>query len=324
MDIIYTITHNYVEVCAVSMVSAIMNNLDMPITFHIITANFTDDDYEYLNSVVASHDNIEIKYYDLANYDIEKYGIPNWRGNQIANARIFFQDIIDVSNLSHLLYLDADTIVVNSLSELSNYKGAINGVLESVFNYRLENLGLKRYFNSGVLFFDVEKWFEGDFQRRIIDYRTKNPNLILDYPDQDLINLAIGTETSVLPLRYNLPTYALIERCNFSERYYHNKRRYDYDVDVKTERDNAVIYHSCGFLDIKPWMENKVNPLNKYFEEYMELVDPNFNKEKLKGLKNFLINHPNLFYIVLEVKQNLAPDKVLKLFENYSTQHKKK
>ena len=323
MDIMYTINHSFVEIAAVSISSLIMNNSDKKLHFHIVTLDFTVDDYKFLDKLI-NNDNVEVSYYPLENYNIEEFEIPSWKGNQVANARLFFQDILETSRLDKLLYLDADTIVNGDLSSILKYKGTVNAVLETMFKYRLEALNLKRYFNSGVLLIDIEKWLERDFLKTLIDYRTKNPHIPLNYPDQDLLNLAIGNDINPIPLRYNLPVYALMDRFNFNEKFYGDKRKINSGIDLNEELANALIYHSWGPSIIKPWVQNKVNPLNKDFDKYMELINPDFNKEKLNGLKNFLVNNPSLFCFLLNLKLNVLPEKTVQVIEGYNISRRRK
>lgn len=296
MDFLYTISHNYVKIAAVSILSLIMNNSNKPLNIHIITLDFTDDDYSLLNDITRDFSFVSLNFYDLQSLNIEKYNIPPWRGNQIANARLFFSDVLDIGHISKLLYLDGDTIVNANLDSLFKYRGAVNAVLEPMPNYRLEKLKLDKYFNSGVLLFDVEKWLEGEFEERLIEYREKNPEEELLYPDQDLLNLAIGLNIDHLPLRYNIPPIALISNKGLNHSLYHNSKRYNLNTEYEKEIENAAIYHCYGLVDIKPWTENAVNPLNSLFLSYMDKIDPEFEKEKLKGLRNVLAKHPNIFY----------------------------
>jgi len=73
---------------------------------------------------MKKYNNIEISCYPLEKFNIDRFKIPNWRGSQIANARLFFEIILNqnISNIQQLLYLDADTMIVDDLTNLNNYK----------------------------------------------------------------------------------------------------------------------------------------------------------------------------------------------------------
>ena len=139
----------------------------------------------------------------------------------------------------------------------------------------------------------------------------KNPNIPLTYPDQDLINLAIGFEINPLPLRYNMRPYALVD--GFNKKFYNDKRKYNSGIDLETEINNAVIYHSYGGNGLKPWRKNKVNPINKEFDKYMRIINPEFKKENIPGLRRIIANHPSIYYSIVNLKDNKLPVKSLEL-----------
>lgn len=318
LNVLYTANHNYVNIMASSLLSLIMNNKDTNIHFHIITSAFTEIDYILINNIIKGASNCQVSYYDLDNYDISKYSIPDWRGTQIANARLFFADIIETKNMGKLLYLDSDTVVVGDLSDLLKVDASISAVPETVLKYKPKALGIDKYYNSGVLLFDVPSWIENEYQKRIIDFKRNHPNIILKYPDQDLLNVSIGESISELPYEYNILPYALIDYLNFNKSYYKDKRKTNSNVDIESSIQNKKIYHSAGLLSIKPWMENKVNPMNKDFEKYIEMINPDLNKEKLHGIKQILANNMMLLYFVLYLKTCVLPESLVETAENIS------
>ena len=322
LNILYTTDHNYSNITPGSILSTIMNNKNCRLHFHVITADFEEEDYRLLKAITEENEDVDLNFYDFDNFNIEDFNIPSWRGTQIANARLFFQDIIETSKIDKLLYLDSDTIILDDLMDILNCKGTVGAVPETVLNYRLKELGVKRYFNSGVLLLDICKWIEGDYQRKITDYRKKNPNLPLKYSDQDLLNVAIGEEITELPYEYNMPPYVLATGLNLRNHFYNDKRKYNNFNDVENKVKNAKIYHCCGFAGIKPWAKNNVNPFNEEFDKYMEIVNPNLNKEKLSGAKRILAEHKTLLYLILYMKNVILPENVIQKVENIQLKRK--
>lgn len=140
VDILYTVNSQYKEIMLTSCVSLILNNMDKDIHFHIVTSDFSCLDYEYCKSVLSKFSSATCKFYPLDKKYIEKFNIPNWRGSQIANAGIFFQDLIDLTEIQKLLYLDADTIVVSDIKDAFNYSNPINAVLDSCLQKRVDKM----------------------------------------------------------------------------------------------------------------------------------------------------------------------------------------
>ena len=94
LNILYTTDHNYSNITAVSILSTIMNNKNCRLHFHVITADFEEEDYRLLKAITEENEDVDLNFYDFDNFNIEDFNIPSWRGTQIANARLFFQDII--------------------------------------------------------------------------------------------------------------------------------------------------------------------------------------------------------------------------------------
>ncbi len=315
LNVLYTANHNYVNIMASSLLSLIINNKDTNIHFHIITSSFTEVDYILINNIIKGARNCQVSYYDLDNYDISKYSIPDWRGTQIANARLFFADIIETKKMGKLLYLDSDTIVVGDLSELHSFEGTISAVPEPVLKYRLKGLGISKYYNSGVLLIDVPSWVNNDYQKKIIDFRMSNPELKLMAPDQDLLNASLNSSISELPYKYNIWPAALIDFLNLNRAFYQDKRRSVNNFKVEDIQDRKI-YHSAGLVGIKPWMENKVNPMNEDFEKYMEMINPDLNKEKLHGIKKILANNKELLYLMIYLRNCVLPNQLVEFVDS--------
>lgn len=319
VDILYTVNSQYKEIMLTSCVSLILNNMDKDIYFHIVTSDFSCLDYEYCKSVLSKFPSVTCEFYPLDKKYIEKFNIPNWRGSQIANARIFFQDLINLTDVEKLLYLDADTIVVSDIKDAFNYSNPINAVLDSCLQKRVDKMNLTNYFNSGVLLFNVKEWMSEKCQDKVIDFREKNPYTELEFPDQDLLNFALSSYIGKMNSKYNISPVILMQEIN--QLYYKNNIRQLNQEDVNECINNGVIYHAYGLGRVKPWTNNKINPLTTEFDEYIKYVDENFKKEELGGFWQILNENKYLFYMVimapnyLPLSLNATLRKVIKKFK---------
>lgn len=308
LNILYTINQKYIDIMLASIMSLYFNNSHNELSFHIITEGFSSSDYAHVESILKQIPNVDIHFYSLDNYDIEKYDIPSWRGSQIGNARLFFQDIIKLDDIKNLLYLDADTIVVNDLAGILSYESAINATYDSISIPELKERNLTEYFNSGVLFFNIDKWLNGDYLRTIIDYNQNNQKALV-YPDQDLLNYALASKINKMPFRYNMGPYAMATKFNYNKHFYDGRSRLLDFSAIKEDIEDPVILHSYGAYSSKPWMDNKVNPFNEDFEYYMNFVNQEFTKEKLTGLKRLIYRNRNLYYFLLLSRGLLAQNR---------------
>ena len=191
INVLYTTDHNYLNYMLSSMYSLLENNKNNKINIHIVYDKFEKEDFTLIENVIKKFNNSNLFLHSFENIknEIEKYNIPNWRDTKIANARLFFsKEIKDVDNL---LYLDSDTFVVDDLSGLKKYKGAINMVQDNMSKNIIKELdtSITHYCNSGVLWVNMKKWLENDCDKKLVD--TIKSNKRIKFPDQDIINVAL-------------------------------------------------------------------------------------------------------------------------------------
>lgn len=315
LDVLYTINPEYLEIMLASLYSLVLNSGISNLRIHIITESFSLEDYKRIEKAMACFDNIEYYFYDLSCFDISKFNIPDWRGSQIANARLFFSSILAsrIGNISNLFYLDADTLVINNLNGLSAYQNnSINAVKENVLKSSYRRLGtLKQYYNSGVLFFNVLEWLDHDLEEKIKSFIANNKRELI-YPDQDIINCALQSEVSSMPLEYNLTTTNALFGPVGNFLFFANPNRNGSFKETRIAKKNTKIIHASGLLTIKPWTNNKINPFNEEWVKYLKMVNNDFQSSEIEGIKKIFAFHPWLFKLLL-ITQNYLPEEIQSL-----------
>jgi lipopolysaccharide biosynthesis glycosyltransferase len=122
--------------------------------------------------------------------------------------RVFLPEL--VPDADRVLYLDVDTIVVDSLEPLASidlsgaYVGAVTNVLLDHHAGRPSSLGLApgAYFNSGVLLMNLDAMRRDGCTEALLDYaRSRGPEL--EWPDQDTLNAVLGERRVALHPRWN-------------------------------------------------------------------------------------------------------------------------
>lgn len=147
----------------------------------------------------------------------------------MAMVRCFLTKIISESKI---IYLDVDTIVDSSLSELWNYN--TGGCCIAA---REEENG---YFNSGVMLFNLSTIKALHLDDKLIKI-LKNCRFV--FPDQDAMNIIFKNKVAYLPHKFNA-----IGR--------------DYEVKDK----EIAIRHYAGV--IKPWRNGATEFDKEYWEKY--------------------------------------------------------
>lgn len=322
IDILYATDQNYLTMTLASILSLSENsNLTTSerIDVHLMTEDITEEDRNKIELVNSLCPNINLFTYPLEEFHIERYGIPEWQNTQVANARLFFQKILkeQVEKMDRMLYLDSDTIILGDLSGLLNKEAPIYAVRDNTPSSYAKGLGLYTYYNSGVLYIDVKKWLEENYQEQIENYIENNQGKKFTYPDQDILNVVLQGQITELSREYNMAPYAYALR---DEKLTNYCKRYNVPLDeLLLARNNPKILHSTGLLGIKPWMINKIHPYNEPYREYISQVDPNFNLQIPRTIKGALAQYPSLFYTLFELKYNL-PETLDPCFRKLSIQ----
>lgn len=290
INVLYTTDHNYVKCMLVSLYSLLENNSHIDITVHIICDKFELKDYKKIEYVISEFKNSNVYFHSFENISrlIEEYNIPNWRGTQIANARVFFTSCI--KDTEQLLYLDSDTIVVSALSGLQTYDGAIHMVQDSMPTSHWQNLSvpLEKYCNSGVLWIDVNKWKEKGCDKKLSDMLEKD--ISYTYPDQDLLNMALRDEIELLPPEYNLFSTDAYYNSTFLQRFYKQAGIERYSInEIKNAKNNPIILHGTPFYNWSLWDGNNIHPYAKIYDEYLYKLFGKANNKQVVESPNQLI-----------------------------------
>ncbi len=299
LDVLYTVNHNYLDIMLASIYSLILNSNISKIRLHIIEDGFTKEDYAKIEECLKDFTLVEYYFYDIKNFDINKYQIPNWRGSQIANARLFFQSYLqnNLSDIENLLYLDGDTLVIDDLNDLGKYTNNVVGaVKENVpinYYHRLGN-NLNFYCNSGVILFNVPKWLEGNFEDKLIHFISEEPVKLI-YPDQDIFNVCFQNDITLLPKEYNMQTIDFQFQFMGDVLYFSSPLIDGNLKEIKNAKENVKIIHSTGYGDIKPWHHNLSHPFNEVYREYLLMANPDIELKDLSKYQEFIDTYPLLY-----------------------------
>ena len=182
------------------------NNISREINIHVLTDIISDINKVLLDETVSAYDCLSLHYY-IVNDTLLK-GLRT--GNLTLHTwyRLLLPEILP-NNVSRVLYLDADTIVTNSLDELFELdmgNVAIAGSLDpqSFTDKPYERCGYeknKQYICAGVLLINLDYWRENHLTDKIIKYAQAN-NERLIFQDQDAINYVCQDSKIILPFRY--------------------------------------------------------------------------------------------------------------------------
>ena len=285
MNILYTIDDNYTHVLAVSLLSLFESNKENNLNVTILVKHLNENNEKKLLDIAKRYNmTLRIIKDDKLDDFFISHGIKKYHGSYSAYYRLFFDKYFEENE--NILYLDADTIIVDNIKPLNNINlgdNYIAAVKEPQGKYYKELIGLKEfdYYNSGVMILNTNKW-KKDKCYDIIRNSIKN-KIFYVYPDQDIINIMFKNKIMTLDPKFN---YMPIHRiCN--EKCYDDVFGIDnyYSENIIGQaKQHPVIIHCYNFLGESPWMKNNSHPDKELFNQYFRktLIDyspqkPSFN-----------------------------------------------
>lgn len=209
----------------------------------------------------ASYKLPNIEFVDLTDEMGQHFGARpvNHHLSRTAYARILMPLSLSEAT-GRLLYIDCDTLVNASLAPLATIPmegfalAAVDDIAREVperHAKRNVDIGLPsetRYFNSGVLLIDLEKWRAERVSERTIAFANERPSLPM--MDQDALNGALRGQWLPLDERWNLHRRLI-------------KRRYTDDPGIWAD---ARIIHFIG--QIKPNYTDCTHPARQLYLDH--------------------------------------------------------
>ena len=262
VNVCFTINDLFFLPCCVAIKSIIASKRqNYSIRFFVVYNNLSNKNINKIKKIVEKHKESvifrQIKLSDFENLPIEPYSHYTYENYFRINIPHIFPDI------DKMLYLDSDIVVNSDISELFN-TDISSSYLACVYEKYQNSLriieGLKsidteyeveksyKYYNSGILLINCNKWREDQISSKLFDFAELNSSLIY-LPDQDTINYVINKNIIYLDYAWNVQ-FNLESLDDFNEN------------DIK-------IIHFVG--PIKPWKTFSLNMYTLYFYKYISI-----------------------------------------------------
>lgn len=240
-------------------------NKENNIKVHLFSANLSENNVNFIKEFTHSHKQ-EFEFYRLDLELFKSYPVDE-RISYAAYYRLVVPEIIN-PEVERFLYLDADIIIQRNLKEL--FEIDLNGhVIAATHDivavrdkyYEHHDIPEKyKYFNSGVLLVDVEKWKENNATKTIREYLINNIKRCV-FHDQDGLNGVLHTKRYVLPPEWNQQVGLYFLDYNLLS------NMYGEELYLKALNTPAVIHYN-GWE--KPWHFLCGHPGKKLFLKHLE------------------------------------------------------
>ena len=192
-------------------------------------------------------------------------------------------------DVSRILYLDSDTLVLERLNKLSDFQmnGCVIGmVMDSLVDKKKALIGFERndpYYNSGVILVDVGRWKAERYRDKLIEHSMYHTYGTVD---QDILNVVFKDRILTLPIEYNFQPHHLVydEKTYFTV-FTHKDGLYYSADEIRKARESIRIMHFFRYLGEQPWHKGNVHPCTPYFDRYLKKSPWNDydKKESRKG-----------------------------------------
>ena len=261
MNILFTIDRGYVKRLAKCIQSIIRFPSEDGYDIYIMHSDLESVDETYLRREAAGKD-VRIHFVGI---NIEETDFPESDRYPLQIYYRIFASFFLPQNLEKIIYLDADTIVINPLIELwkmefnGNYFLACTHIRKVLNKINRIRLGIKEerpYINSGVMLMNLTELRKRQNYSEMKEY-VKKYRKVLTLPDQDIITALYGDKIGLLDtMVYNLSDRML---AIYNGDMGHKKR------DIDWVREHTVVIHYYGKQ--KPWNKNYRGVLDVFYKE---------------------------------------------------------
>jgi Lipopolysaccharide biosynthesis proteins, LPS:glycosyltransferases len=238
----------------VGMTSIILNNPEVALFFHVFTAGLPQKEIEKLKELALKYDaGIQVYIINEKSIGLEdivpgRFSNPN-KFSFAYYYRLIIPHVVR-SATGRILYLDSDIVCIGDLTGLIeiDFEGNVIAAVPNyskITNRKAKEFGLKKYFNSGMLYIDTEQWCTAQITEKAVAL-LNDESFHTSFHDQDALNVALNEHTKFIGREWNL---MLME-----------------STDKVTP--GAVLIHYAG---TKPWQKFCDKPARHYYHEYAKL-----------------------------------------------------
>ena len=216
IDIFLSSDENYAPHLAVAVVSILRNaNPDDRIAFHVASRGITETSRGRLACLAESR-GATLRFIDVSEGLVRAYEKTMvLQQNDYVNVTSYFRLAMGelFPDLDRIIYLDCDVIARKSFSPLwkTDLGGQVLAAVEDQgFGERMDFekglLGVSRYFNSGVLLVDLDRWRREHCGERCLEFALTS-TLPTIWHDQTILNAVFKDRVLFLGQEWNLMAY---------------------------------------------------------------------------------------------------------------------
>lgn len=276
MNILVSANEIFLKPLVVALISLHDNTNADTIQVYFINVTLSENQIQWLRKKLSNDPKFSFHCIDVGEQSFEGARIFGHFSIEIY-ARLLLMKILP-KELDRVLWLDADTVVHNNIDSFYNMDIAGHSLVacESI----RQNIGEKRqklnmqegqkYFNSGILLFNLEYMREHFSEDALMNYAFANMDII-EWPDQDVLNAVCG------------PSALIIDYHQYNYMHFARTRIDDAELS-RIEKENCILHYIGPVKPWSYWFRSKTFPLWQQYAKKSGAYSPMFFW-KLHGLK---------------------------------------
>lgn len=299
MNIVYSSSETYAEICGISIVSLFENNKDAEdIRVFIIDNGISNlNKKRLLNTAVAYKRTIEfVNKVDLDNLTHTHVYTGRW--NVGTFFRLYLGSILPL-DVERVIYIDCDVIIRHSLMDVYNLDMGdcvVAGVDDCRCDLYREDIGSPKgstYINNGFMVINLKRWREENLEPLFTQF-ISNRNGDCTYMDQAPLNGVLCPRKQIYELEpiYNAQRIFF----DFSYKQLLKLRKPEYHLSEgqynQALNDPIVVHFTPTFITgTRPWQKkdkHKFTHEYRYYKEMSEWKEEPLRKDDRKPLKKIM------------------------------------
>lgn len=282
INIVMCSSDEYSVHCGTLIISILKNSKkDECFDFYIFESNISLSNKNKLNQIKRiKHFNIEFIKIDINLFNDECFTKRYSHLPQI-QSQTFYKYLIPerLSNIDKVLYLDIDTLVLKSLSDLYNtdLTEKYAAVVKNNDTYAsINKINIVNYFNAGVILYNLKKCREDNISKKLFqNHITLFKANKLQFVDQCVFNYTFQENVVLLDLKFNVGT-----------QWVKNKD----EKSIKALKNPAIVHFTTH---LKPWDIFFYHPYSELYFHYLKFSP---FKEQKKEIFKLYKKHKNKKY----------------------------
>ena len=298
LKVAYSCNEAYVSHTGISIISLLENNKEFKeIHVYFIEKDVSNESCEILRKIVERYNRklIVVPFLDIC-YNLK----TNQLGRHIETvySKLFFGNILEVDKL---LYLDSDTIINGSLSDVweqdlgDNYFGCVKTITRD-YNKALGLNESEVFYNDGIAMVNTAKLRDDKMEAKFLKFIAKydgNPPVL----SEGVINVVCRDRILAIHPKYNFSPMFYMASNKKIQKIVKSKDYFTED-ELNESRKNPIIIHYLAGWFLRPWEVDCTHPLKDKYLMFKSLSPwkdvPLVKKKKTMSAKKMEIGYKYL------------------------------